>query len=210
MVSWSLRRSTRTLAGFTAVLVLGGVALSAPSGARMMRVPIDGTGTVSCSLAGKLSFSPPLSALGNPVATTVTLRAVLTNCSGTGDGANVVRGIVNVSGQSPTNDCLTLLTNAQSAARSGPLRWVTARGTPRLNPSTIELDTAAFSAGPPITVDTGGSATAGSFAGDTSASHTVVMETFDRLRSLCLGRGLRAIHFLPGSTFALTAPASAS
>ena len=148
-----------------AAVVLCTAGLAGTSSA-VMKPPIDGAGTVTCNVTGTLTFDPALSANGPAVPTTVTLKAHLAGCTGTGDGANVKSGTATVSGQSPTNDCATVLLAKPSGSRSGPLRWVAQPHTPKLNPSTIEFDGGSSSQGPPIIADAAGSSTAGSFSGD--------------------------------------------
>jgi hypothetical protein len=170
---------------------------------------VNGTGTIACHVSGSITFVPPLSAHGPAVATMVTLHAHLTSCSGTGDGARVVSGTATVAGQSPTNDCVTVLTTPPSGPRSGPLKWTVPLGTPRLAPSTIQLTSAAPSTGPPITLDTTGSATAGSFNGDLAAGHTVIRQTYSNIVAACTGTiGLKSLSFTTGSTFALALPSA--
>jgi len=208
MVSLLSTRRTRVFAGVTAALVLGGIALAGPTAARMMAPPpIDGTGTVTCNVNGSLGFDPPLQASGTATVETVTLRAHLTQCSGTGDAVNIKTGSALVSGTTTSNDCLTVLTTPPTEARSGPLKWVVMPHTQKLNPSTIQFTSLAHSQVPPITIDTGGSATAGSFAGDPAVGHSVVRDSVTSITKRCLNaKGLKAIHFVAGSTFTLAAP----
>ncbi len=186
-------------------LVTAVASMTFVAGAHAVTPPINGSGTVSCALTGSITFSTPLHYPGTGATPTYTLRTSLKTCSGTGNGANILGGSTMVQGTLPTNDCLALESALGSiTSSSGPLKWRVQPYTPKLAPSTIALTTGTGTQGPPITIDTTGSATAGSFAGDTAASHIVIKQTYTQLATSCLGLGLKTINFIAPSNFALS------
>ena len=194
-----MHRTYRLMSTAAAAVLVGGLALFSPASA-VPTPPKDGVGTVSCSkVSGSLKFSPALTYPGTQP-TTITFTTVLNGCSGTGDGANVRSGKSVQTINAPTNDCLSLL-NAAGQPRSGTLKWMAKPYTHALTASTVDLTSGSGTQGPPITVDTNGSVSAGSFTGDTVTAHTIVKETLALLTAKCTSvKGLAAIHFATGST----------
>jgi hypothetical protein len=194
-----MKRRTRlaVMSSMAAVIVL---ALVVPASA-VKPAPVNGSGTLSCAVTAKLSFSPPLKA-GGSSPETITLKTKLHNCTGTLDGARVSNGKSTVTTTANTNDCTAVLT-APGGGVPGDIAWKSSN--PKLNPTTVVLGPGTTNMGPPITIDSTGSATAGSFMGDTATSHSVLKETQAFILKKCTTNGLRALHINPsGSTFSLT------
>jgi hypothetical protein len=104
-----------------------------------------------------------------------------------------------------TNDCAKVLMGAGGGTTPpGQIAWKSS--SPKLNPSTLTLGPSTTNNGPPITVDTtSGSVSAGSFAGDTVATHSVISESAGFIAMKCSTHGLKALHINPsGSTFTLS------
>jgi len=192
----------------TVSLVIGAAlatsaAVAAPVGAV---TPINGVGTVSCLVKGSVTYVPPLIA-GGTVSTTITLSTTEFSCTGTGNGANVTGGSSKTSHVSSTNDCATVLT-APFQTSQGALKWKVLAHTTPLNASTIQFTSGSSSLGPPITTDSSGSSTAGSFNGDTATAHAQIKQTLAQITAACTppkGKGLKSLTIVsPQSTFVLS------
>jgi hypothetical protein len=178
------------------------VAMVVPAGAKGKPPPVTWSGTVSCKVNAKISYSPPLRAGGTATSETITLKTKLFDCTGTVDGARVANGKSTVVTTASTNDCTAVLT-APGGGVPGDIAWKSSN--PKLNPSTVVLGPGTTSQGPPITVDSTGSATAGSFNGDTAHSHSVISQSLAYIQKKCSTTGLKALHINPsGSTFSLS------
>ena len=201
---------TRTASLVVGVALLGGATLVAPAGA-VTPPPVNGVGTVTCSVKATLKFSPALRYPGTVQPTTITLVSNLTLCSGTGDGARIKSGKSTVITTADTNDCITLLNSGQAGNGTGDIKWtILPHTSPKLLNSTVTFTSTSVNPGPPsITNDSSGSTTAGSFNGDPAAAHSVLKQTFAQLSKSCTTNGLSTITIIsPGSTFTLSsAPA---
>ena len=193
----------RKVFGVLAVATVAGAAVSAAPATAVVP-PVVGTGTVSCQVAGSISFNPPL-VVGGTAPTTVTFTTALSLCTGTGDGATVLGGSTKVVRTIAANDCLAV-PDVSNSSRSGTIKWRVPIGTPKLAPTDVTLTSGSLSQGPPITVDGSGSATSGSFSGGAIVTHVQITEKAATLVSKCISlTGLKAIHFVrAASTFVLT------
>jgi hypothetical protein len=86
---------------------------------------------------------------------------------------------------------------------TGSIKWKVAKGTAKLNPSTVTL-TKTGSTTSPVTVDSAGSVGAGSFKNDTAASHAVIQQSQSDILAACAGKGLKMLNIVAGSTFDLS------
>ena len=198
----------RTLTLVVGLALAAGTAMAGPLGAATP--PIVGSGTVSCSVKATLSFAPPLKYPGTTQPTVITLKSTLSGCTGTGDGANIKSGKTVVVHTVEDNDCLNRLEGTPTD-QSGDIKWSVLAHTPKQANSTITFTAATKNDGPPISIDSTGSATAGSYNGDAAAAHSQVSdkETAAALTQKCLTSGLKTIHLVsPGSTFVLSSPPS--
>ena len=97
-----MKLRSRVFAAGVLAVTFSGLALAGTAGAAG---PINGTGTVSCAIVGKLKFNPPLSSTGTATSETITVSANLNGCSGTGDGATVAKGKATGTSTTTTNNC---------------------------------------------------------------------------------------------------------
>jgi hypothetical protein len=190
-------RSKFLLSAVIAVAVLG---MALPAGAA---APINGTGTSHCAIVGIIKFKPPLKA-GGTTPTLVTVKATLSGCTGTGNGAHIASGKTIGTLNQPTNDCTALL-GTSSNPLTATVKWKVPKGQPKLNPSTVKYTSTTGGAGTPATFDAAGTVTAGSFHGNTASAHAVLQETAGDLGAACLGKkGIKQIHITTGSHADLT------
>jgi hypothetical protein len=200
----SAARRGSLMIAVTAAFVL---TMMVPAGAKP-KPPVNGTGTLQCTVNAKITYSPALKANGTATSETVTLKSKLINCGGTGDGGRVSNGksIVVTTGDT-TNDCAKVLGGAGGGTTPpGTISWK--GSSPKVNPSTgVTLGASTTNtSGPAITVDSsGGSVGGGSFMGDSVSTHSVITESLALITSKCQSKGgLKALHINPsGSTFTL-------
>jgi hypothetical protein len=185
-----------SIAAGCAALFVG--ALAAPSTASP-KPTITGTGTVSCKVAGKVTFTPPL-VNGGTTAATATLKANLVGCTGSGDGATISTGKATGTVSLATNDCAAL---ASIPAFDVTVHWKTTGGAPQLVDTTVSFSgaTTDTSSGSAV-VDASGSASAGSFAGTSAATHDVVTRSLASLSNACSHRGVRKVNFAASNSTA--------
>jgi len=194
----------RKLAFVTTFMVMGVMAVGA-SPARA--AGIDGTGGVgTCPTTGKISIKPALN--NGPdagpglvkVQTKPTKGGVCTG--GTGDGANVISGQSKGSETTTTSLCTGLLGTVHNTLTL-TVKWKTAKGTPKLNPSTVTIttETGGVSGDGHGTFDVSGTVTAGSFNGDTVTAHVETDQSVSDVTALCGGKGVKKLTWggKPGS-----------
>ena len=115
-----------------------------------------------------------------------------------GDGANVVGAKGKGEGTGAMNDCTTLL-GSQPSNIVLTVKWKTAKGTPKLNPSTVSITTqmGGISSSPPNhgQFDVTGTVTAGSFLGDAVSATIITDQDLNEIGVACNGKGLKKITF---------------
>jgi hypothetical protein len=199
-------RKTRTLTLFVGLAIAAGTTVATTASAA---TPINGTGTVSCHSIAVLKFNPALSGVpGHPVVpTTITLKSTLTSCTGTGDGAHIVSGKSTVVTHADSNDCTERLSPSEDPSTPGDITWKVAAHTTKLNKSRVQFTSETVDLGPPVVQESDGSSISGSFNGQHAHAHSVLQETSDQITAACLSKkGLKIIHVVSGSTFALSNP----
>lgn len=180
-----IRRTVSILsAGLLAATVFAGVAGAEDP-------PAAATGTVSCRLVGRMTFTTPL-ATGGTTATTANFKGLAVGCSGTDGGTAVRRGVVTASVSLPANDCAALATPG-AITLDGNVHWKTAGGAPAIADTTISLG--AFTADPASLLkprySATGSASAGSFAPQSITSTLSVSQANAAIAKQCAGARLR-------------------
>jgi hypothetical protein len=164
--------------------------------------PVTGVGTVSCVLTGHLGFNPPLANGGTATTETVTVVGNLNGCSGTGDGALVAHGKATGAVILSTNDC-SGVESALSAVTT-TVKWKTTTGSPKLASTTVDLTSgsATINSSNKLQLDASGSATAGSFSGDTASVTAVVTQSLKSLAKACTNANLKAVSFAASASSA--------
>jgi hypothetical protein len=196
----------RVIGAFVVVTVMGaGTPASAAGG-------VDGTGTGgSCPVAGKIGLKPALAGFPSPDTTppaTVKIGAKSVKGSpctgGTGDGANVLSMKTSGSGTTPHSSCSSLV-GTNMVTFTVTVKWKSAKGTPKLNPSTITITSATggVAGDGNATFDATGSVTAGSFTGNSVTAHVETTSTSAALATACNGKGIKKLTFTANSTFTL-------
>ncbi len=165
---------------------------------------IDGTGALgTCAVVGQISIKPALVNGGTtPTAIAVKLKSpkgATAPCPGaTGDGANIVAASGKGSGTGTNNDCSGLI-GSQPSNLTLTVKWKTAKGTPKLNPSTITIttQTGGLSTTPPGhgQFDVTGTVTAGSFTGDSVSSTIITDQDVTEILAACGAKGIKKISF---------------
>jgi hypothetical protein len=104
----------------------------APAGAAPAP-PIDGTGSATCNLIGKMAVKPALITGGTATSVSVKITSKLTGCTPDVE-TRIIGGSLTATGTWPTNDC-------DSVAATGlptmqwTVKWRVAKGSQKLNPS---------------------------------------------------------------------------
>ncbi|MEY3362104.1 MAG: hypothetical protein RL531_1823 [Actinomycetota bacterium] len=199
------RRRVRTVsiisAGLLAASMFGGVAGAEDP-------PAAATGTVSCRLVGRMTFTTPLAA-GGTAATTANFKGLAVGCTGTDGGAVVKRGVITASVDLAANDCAALVTPG-AITLAGSVRWKTVAAAAPIADTTVSLG--GFTADPasllkPLYAGTG-SASAGSFSGQSIASTLSVSQSIAAITNQCAGARLRGFTVRASlSTIAIGTPA---
>ena len=186
--------------------VIGGIAAAAalamfvPAGAAA--TPKTGVGTVKCaSLTGTLKFAPALRN-GGTSSEKITISTTDATCSGTMDGATILRGATTGSLTAPTNDCQSLL-GTHHYVLTTATQWTVKTGKPALKASNVKFTTETGNAGNggtiPITFDAAGKDIGGSFLNKTATAHAVIRETVTQLATACGGTGITVLHINAGT-----------
>jgi len=153
--------------------------------------PPAATGTVSCRLVGRMTFTTPL-ASGGTSATTANFRGLAVGCTGTDGGAAVKRGVVTASVDLAANDCAAL-TSPGAITLDGSVRWKTAAAAGTIADSTISIG--GFTPDPTSLLkprfSASGSASAGSFSGQSITSTMSVSQSIAAITNQCGGARLR-------------------
>lgn len=153
--------------------------------------PAAATGTVSCRLVGRMTFTTPL-ATGGTTATTANFKGLAVGCSGTDGGTAVRRGVVTASVALPANDCVALTTPG-AISLDGNVRWKTAGGAGPIADTTISLGS--FTGDPTSLLKpkftATGSASAGSFSVQSISSTMAVSQSNAAIANQCAGARLR-------------------
>jgi hypothetical protein len=181
--------------GLVATVALGTALLVGSAGADVA-VPVTGVGTGSCHAAGRVTFNPPLATGGTATSETISLRANLVHCTGTGDAVTVRRGTATATVTLATNDCAALAA-LTSGSLSTTVVWKTTMGSPALVSSTVTFTSGTMgttASGKP-TLSLVGSTTAGSFSGDPAAANVVVSQSLTAIGNACAHGRLRGLTF---------------
>jgi hypothetical protein len=166
--------------------------------------PIDGTGSVgNCPTRGIIKIIPGL-VNGGTLPDVIKVKTkppkgFIGPCPGaSGDGANVVAGKGKGEGTGTANDCGNLL-GPQPSNIVLTVKWKVAKGTPKLNPSTVSIttQTGGISSSPPShgQFDVSGTVTAGSFLGDTVTASLITDQDLVEIAAACAAKGLKKITF---------------
>ncbi|MCU1426124.1 MAG: hypothetical protein JWL83_124 [Actinomycetia bacterium] len=180
------------------------VAMTAVSGpAFAASPPIDGTGTVGCTITGgKASFNPGLVSGGTATSEAIKIKITVTCNSGTGDGANVASGKISGTLHSNSNDCGNLL---GPTAVTGNLtaKWKVDPHTAKLNPSVTSVSTitGGVDGTGHATFTTTGPVNSGSFNGKTANGNASTTQTAADLGAACSSsKGLKKINIANGGS----------
>jgi len=167
-------------------------------------VGIDGVGSVgTCPTRGLVKIKPGLVTGGTlPDALKVITKppkGFVGPCPGaSGDGSNVVGAKGKGDGTGAMNNCTALL-GSQPSNIVLTVKWKTAKGTPKLNPSTVSIttQTGSISTTPPNhgQFDVAGTVTAGSFLGDTVTATLITDQDLNDIGAACGAKGLKKITF---------------
>jgi hypothetical protein len=180
-------------------------ALSTVAGARVATAGggIDGMGALSnCQNVGQLQAKPTL-INGGTAATTLKAKSKfpkgVSGCgSSTGDAANVLSFQTKGSASLPTNDCFGLI-NPQVSNFTLTIKWKTAKGTPKLNPSTVAITNVSgtLSSTPSnhLELDLSGMVTSGSFSGETLSGAIVSDIDVGEALNACGAKGIKKVTF---------------
>jgi hypothetical protein len=171
-------------AGLLAATVFSGVAGAEDP-------PAAATGTVACRLVGRMTFSTPL-ANGGTTATTATFTAKAAGCTGTDGGAAVKFGVVTGTVSLPANDCAALTTPG-AITLDTTVHWRTTGGAPAIADTTLSIGT--FTGDPASLLkpkySATGSASAGSFSGQSVSATMAVSQAFTAIGQQCQAGRLR-------------------
>ena len=189
------------LLGATVVLALSTIGVSTAGAA----AGINGVGGVgSCPTAGKIGLKPALAGFPNPDnsppgTTSVSTKGVKNAvCTGTrtGDGLNVISGASKGKGTTMHSSCSGLV-GTQPSNIQLIVKWKAAKGTPKLNPSTITITstTGGATGDGHGQFDATGSVTAGSFLGDAVTAHIETDAPIADILAQCNGSGIKKITF---------------
>ena len=181
------------------------VGATAPAAwARARPSPVGAAGTLQCTVAGRVKFSPPLST-GAPAATHVTVKATLACSMGTTGqpGVNVTAGKLTSSSTVDTSCTSTTL-----GAITAVAKWRTAKG--RIASSSVSWSGGAISGSSAAVVDLpgfGGSAVTGSYGGE--GTLMLHLQSAPLAGGRCGRPALRGFSLAGGgaSTLSLTDPA---
>jgi len=168
---------------------------------------IDGTGSVNCPDVGQIKIKPALVNGGTSADSLKIKTKSDSGCTGTGDGANVISAKGKGTGTGTTNDCGALI-GPQPSNLTLTVKWKTAKGTPKLNPSTLTItsQTGTVTGTGHGEFDVTGTVTAGSFNGNNVTAQVITDQTaVTDILGACGAKGLKKITFglKPGSDAAL-------
>lgn len=181
-------------------LGLSGVALGA--GSASAAAPVDASGTLNCTIAGKVKIAPGLVIGGtSPGGSLFLAKVKSTSCTGT-SGVTSVKG--NFTFRLPTNDCLALISASFPASAFGPVKY---KGVGKYTKSIADFTSASFTITDPLTMDVPGSGSgsiaSGSFKGQTPSLHFVIDQTTEQFATNCTPKtkGLKGSGGLKKMTF---------
>jgi hypothetical protein len=188
-----MTRSLEIVALALAVSALGVVS------ARAAR--IDGTGSVgTCKETGQIRLKPALTNTDSgPRRIKISAKTPKggTPCTGgTDDGANVIGATFRGSGTTTMSSCAGLV-GTQTNTLTIVVKWKTAKGTPKLNPSTITIrsETGGSSGDGHGSFDVTGTVTAGSFLGAAVSGHTETAQSVAEIATACDRKGVKRLTF---------------
>jgi hypothetical protein len=167
---------------------------------------VNASGTLHCSITGKVKLSSTLTFGGPPVVSNMVAKVAGTGCTGTS-------GVQSVKGQFvaplPSSDCTALA--ALAFPQSTFSNKVKYKGAAKYNPSATTFSTGAFGVVDPVTLNVPGAGTAtttGSFAGEDMVINFVFNESTTVFAGACGPKtkgvkpsgGLKKMSFGPAST----------
>jgi hypothetical protein len=188
-------------------IVLAGAALALPAGVaavvattvpataaqRSPAAAVKFTGSVTCSVKGKITANPPVTL--STASSKVTLTATLSKCTGSTKEKKVTISGGTLAASTTVDASCTTLTNGVNP--KGTIKWKAT--TPGASPTTISFSSGSGAVNNGvITVSLPGSGTAtakGSFAGTTSKATIVLDQTEDTLAGDCLVGGVSTLTF---------------
>jgi hypothetical protein len=156
------------------------------------------TGSVTCSITGSITATPPL-LLSTPQTTTIALTATATKCKGAKgvlkqDGVSLKSGKIAGKVVAQKEDCESLVSGVPNPV--GTIKWKGKGGT--ITPTKFTLSDGSATFGSSSTTITFTSAQTGSFAGSGAASATVD-QTESQLIKQCEGSGVATLAIASGS-----------
>jgi hypothetical protein len=175
--------------------------------------PVTLSGTVTCSVGGTLKFSSALTN-GGTAATTISVKASLTNCSGTGtsgSGATLVSGkMVVASTTTVASSCGAILDGSILPDLAGSIVWKSsgAKVTPSgvtVSGATAYYDVDGNPPGGDISVGLPTKVTSGSYASETGTFAGLDSNSYGYLLdSRCGASGLKSVKFGKPKNLGLT------
>jgi hypothetical protein len=190
----------RRLALVGAAIALGLATLAVP--AAEAAAPVNASGTLDCTINGKVKISPKLQFGGTSPGGSLFHAKVKGTCTGS-SGVTSVKG--DLKAQLPTNDCTALATGGFPAATFGPVKYK--GGGKYTGSSTSFSPGGTFSVSDPITLNLPGagvsSVGSGSFAGESPTMTLVFDQGASELATACgpKQKGVKASGGLKKLTF---------
>lgn len=167
-----------------AITLTLGVGVATATGAGAKAAPVNASGSMHCSVSGKVKFSTPLTfgSTAGPSAFTAKMKS--SSCTGS-SGVTSFKGTF--SANLSSSDCTALAASGLPAATVSATKL---KGAAKYNPTTISFAAGgSFTASNPITMDepgTGPPSTAtGSFAGQHPTLHLVFDQDVNTLATNC-------------------------
>ena len=205
------KRIFATLAA--SALVAG--ALSVTAGPAFAAAKVDASGTLHCTITGKVKVSPPLVFGGSAAGgATFSAKVASTTCSGT-SGVSSVKGTFTA--HLPTNDCTALALIAFPGGTFGGAKPLKFKGGAKYNPSSVSFTSGGtFTAADPIVMHLPGAGTtsipSGSFHGQQASLTMSYLQSAGTFATNCQPKtkglkgsgGLKKMSFGGASSFDIT------
>jgi hypothetical protein len=155
-------------------LAMSGVALTAVSASAA--APVDASGTLHCSITGKVKIAPKLLfGGGTPGGSLFLAKVKSTSCTGT-SGVTSVKS--NFTARLSTNDCIALATQPFPAATLGPAKF---KGVGKYTKSTTDFTAGGtFSTTDPITLSVPGAGVSSIASGSFMGQQPTITFVFDQ------------------------------
>jgi hypothetical protein len=190
-----LRKSIIALSVLAAPLMMLAVASSAGASPASTH---KFTGTITCSLTGKITANPGLT-IATPTSTKISVKATLSGCTGstTEDGITISGGTANAT-VTTTTDCEALLEEGLPNV-SGEVKWTATGGSASTTKFTLSDGT--LTEGSPDSVSYSSTQTGGSFSGASSTGtfNANVKQSTTTLESECEAGTLKTVTLSSGT-----------